>query len=156
MISNWLGAHPLKMSVANLSYDVSKKSYFLDLRMFLDDFLVVSGDLPADANPFGQVLSVPSKSEVRDYLARHLIIYFNDQLIEVKADKVKTEDLTIYVTFAIKTDLLPEAITRIRIEDTIYTDVFANQRNIVHIDLPGKQRKSLLFNRYQREDTATW
>lgn len=149
-------AHPLKMSVASLSYDDSNKTYLLDLRIFLDDFLVVSGELPADANPYGKMLSTPSKSEIRDYLAKHLIIYFNDQRIELKVEKIKTEDLTIQILLEIKNAIPPEAITQIRVEDTIFVDVFFNQRNIIHISLPGKKKRSMLFNQHQREGVATW
>jgi hypothetical protein len=144
------------MSVANLSYDDSNKTYLLDLRMFLDDFLVVSGGLPAGVNPYGKILSAPSKSDIRDYLAKHLIIYFNDQPILLKVEKIKTEDLTIHISFEIENDIPPDAITQIRVEDTIFVDVFFNQRNIIHISLPGKKKRSLLFNQHQREEVAIW
>lgn len=144
------------MSVANLSYDDSNETYLLDLRMFLDDFLVVSGALPADVNPYGKILSTPSKSEIRDYLAKHFTVYFNDQLIELKVEKIKTEELTIHITFKIESTIPPDAITQIRVEDTIFVDVFFNQRNIIHISLPGKKKRSLLFNQHQREGVAIW
>ncbi|MBK8502545.1 MAG: hypothetical protein IPL46_10205 [Saprospiraceae bacterium] len=144
------------MSVANLSYDPIKKEYLLDLRMFLDDFLVVTGALPENANPFGQMLASPTKNEVRTYLADHFKIYFNNDLVEQKVDKVKIEELTIHVTIIIKSSLDPEAIKSIKVLDTIYADEFINQRNIIHINLPGKSKKSLLFNRYEREEIASW
>ena len=150
-----ISAHPLKMSVANLSYDPDKKEYLLDLRMFLDDFLVVTGALPESANPFGQLLASPTKNEVRNYLADHFKIYFNNDIVGQKLDKVKTEELTIHVTFVIKS-LDPGAIKSIRVEDTIYADEFVNQRNILHINIPGKSKKTLLFNQYEREKIVSW
>jgi hypothetical protein len=151
-----LGAHPLKMSVANLSYDPIKKEYLLDLRMFLDDYLVVTGALPENANPFGEILASPTKNEVRNYLADHFKIYFNNDLVDQKVEKVKTEELTIHVIFSIKTSLAPDDIKTVKVEDTIYADEFVNQRNIIHINLPGKSKRSLLFNQYEREKIASW
>lgn len=144
------------MSVANLTYDADKQQYMLDLRMFMDDFLVVTGALEPDANPFGDLIAAPSKNDVKTYLADHLIMFFNGTQVQLKVDKVKIEELTIYVILDIKTDLLPQAITEIRVEDTIYADEFVNQRNMIHISLPGKKRKSLLFNSYRREEVASW
>jgi hypothetical protein len=144
------------MSVANLNYDPVNKEYLLDLRMFLDDFLVVTGALPENANPFGQMLASPTKNEVRNYLADHFKIYFNGNPVEQKVDKVKIEELTIHVTMIMKSSLDPDVIKSIKVLDTIYADVFVNQRNIIHLNLPGKSKKSLLFNRYEREETASW
>jgi hypothetical protein len=71
-------------------------------------------------------------------------------------DKVKIEELTIHVTMIMKSSLDPDVIKSIKVLDTIYADVFVNQRNIIHLNLPGKSKKSLLFNRYEREETASW
>jgi hypothetical protein len=151
-----IGAHPLKMSVANLTYDADKQRYQLDLRMFMDDFLVVTGALEPDANPFGDIISAPSKNSVKTYLADHLFIFFNGAQVQLKVDKIKIEELTIYVTFEVNAEITPPNITEIRVEDTIYVDEFVNQRNMIHISLPGKKKKSLLFNQYQREEVASW
>lgn len=144
------------MSVANLTYDRSKKEYTIDLRMFLDDYLVITGSLKHENNPYGQILSTPSKGEIRDYLNSHFKIYFNDQLVELKIGKVRTEEVTIHVVIEIKTELAPEQIKEVKVEDTIYVDRFINQRNVIHISLPDKSKKSLLFNKYQRVLSAVW
>ena len=144
------------MSVANLNYDQNKKEYSIDLRMFLDDYLVITGSLEEENNPFGKILASPSKNEIRDYLNEHFKIYFNDELMELKISKLKTEDVTIHVVVEIKTEITPQQINQIKVEDTIYVDQFINQRNVIHINLPDKSRKSLLFNKYQRVLNAEW
>ncbi|NND34061.1 MAG: hypothetical protein HKN76_15840 [Saprospiraceae bacterium] len=144
------------MSVANLTYDQERGQYQLDLRMFMDDFLVVTGVIDDDASPYGELLVAPTKNSVKKYLAEHFFIFFNGKSLNLKVDKVKIEELTIYVTFDIDTDIFPKELREVKIADTIYADQFINQRNIVHINLPGKKRKSLLFNQYQREEVAKW
>ncbi|MCB0687514.1 MAG: hypothetical protein KDC53_13355 [Saprospiraceae bacterium] len=144
------------MSVATLTYDDSKGVYSIDLRMFLDDYLVISGDLKEENNPFGQILSTPAKGEIRDYLEQHFKIYFNGQQMELKVNKVKTEEVTIHVVIEIKSTMVPAEIKEVKVEDTIYVDQFINQRNVIHITLPEKSKKSLLFNKYQRVLNAQW
>ena len=124
--------------------------------MFMDDFLVVTGVLEPDANPFGDLLVAPSKRNVKNYLADHLFISFNEVPVELIIDKVKIEELTIFVTYHIDAEILPGDLTKVKVEDTIYADEFVNQRNIIHINLPGKKRKSLLFNQFQRVQAAEW
>ena len=102
------------------------------------------------------MLASPTKNEVRNYLADHLKIYFNTDLVDQNVDKIKTEELTIHVIITMKTSLDPDTINSVKVEDTIYSDEFVNQRNIVHINLPGKSKKSLLFNQYEREKMVTW
>lgn len=144
------------MSVANLTYDQDKQEYKIDLRMFLDDYMVIMGSLQEENNPYGQILSTPTKGEIRNYLDEHLKIFFNDQPIALKVNQVKKEDLAIHVILEIKTELAPVDLKVIKVIDTIYIERFNNQRNLIHINLPEKSKKSLLFNKYQRELTATW
>lgn len=144
------------MSVGSLTYDLKRQEYLVDLRMFLDDYLVIMGSLQEENNPYGQILSTPSKGEIRDYLGQHLRFYFNNKPVEMKIDKVKREELTIHVAISIKSEIPPVDLQNIQVEDTIYVDRFVNQRNLIHINLPDKSKKSLLFNRYQRSLTASW
>ncbi len=142
--------------MASLTYSDVEQTYEVDLRMFMDDFLVVVGALPPDTNPFGNITITPSKSEIKKYLSAHFLIYFDEIPVELKINKIKIEELTIAVNFSFKHESDPEGISSIKIIDSIYVDEFINQRNIIHINLPGKKRKSLLFNQFNKEQTATW
>ncbi len=144
------------MSVTNLGYDLKKGRYQVDLRMFLDDFLDVQGQLPP-SGPLGQsMLVAPTKASVKSYVADHLEITLNDRPVALEVDKVKIEELTIFVTFKVKDAVPPSEIVRIKVRDSIFVDKFANQRNIIHIELPDRRRRSLLFNTHQREEEIAW
>lgn len=151
-----VAAHPLKMSVANLEYDAKSGEYLLDLRMFLDDYLVVTGVIDSEADFTRSLALMPQKAGVRKYLEEHFILYFNDHKVDMKVDKVEVEELTIYVKFKIKEDLGPTSIYSIKIIDSIFTEQFVNQRNVLHVNLPGKSRRSLLFNQFQPEGELSW
>lgn len=144
-------AHPLKMSVANLSYDESRERYELDLRMYIDDFMVVSGILEHESQYKPSLTSVPSKSMVAAYVEENFKISINNQELDLEVHRIKFEELTIYVTFKIKEIVEPGHIESIEVKDSIFVDRFVNQRNVIHVEIPGLKRRSLLFNKYQQE-----
>lgn len=149
-------AHPLKMSVANLSYDESRERYELDLRMYIDDFLVVSGILEHESQYRPSLTSVPSKSVVAAYVEENFKISINDVALDLEVHRIKFEELTIYVTFKIKDIVKPGNIDTIEVKDSIFVDRFVNQRNVIHVEIPGVRRRSLLFNKYQQEGILTF
>jgi len=144
------------MSVANLHYDVEEEKYQLDLRMFIDDYLVVTGVLESESNYQPSLTMVPTKKSVRDYLSQHLFISINGKALQLKVDQVKVEELTIFVVFKAEHQIPPDEITSISVKDTIFVDEFISQRNVIHFDFPDKSRRSLLFNQYEREGTLEW
>ncbi len=139
------------MSVANLSYDESRERYELDLRMYIDDFMVVSGILEHESQYKPSLTSVPSKSMVAAYVEENFKISINNQELDLEVHRIKFEELTIYVTFKIKEIVEPGHIESIEVKDSIFVDRFVNQRNIIHVEIPGLKRRSLLFNKYQQE-----
>ncbi len=144
------------MSVSTLSYDVDKAKYLLDLRMFFDDFMVVNfGGAEADYQP-NSILKRPSKGLIEDYVLQNLSIIVDGEIVTLKIDKIKFEELTIYITFELSTLKAPAEIESIIVKDTIFVDRFVNQRNVLHIELPNQSRRSLLFNAHQREEEITW
>ena len=144
------------MSVSTLCYDVDKAKYLLDLRMFFDDFMVVNfGGAEADYQP-NSILKRPSKGLIEDYVLQNLSIIVDGEIVKLKIDKIKFEELTIYITFELSTLKAPAEIESIIVKDTIFVDRFVNQRNVLHIELPNQSRRSLLFNAHQREEEITW
>ncbi len=144
------------MSVANLNYDESTKEYQIDLRMFIDDYLTVTGVAPEPGSPYVSLRMKPLKKDVRKYLEQHLLIYFNGEPITLKLKSFKLDASTIQVSYILESDLSPPQIDRMKVVDTIYLDDFANQRNIIHVNFPGRPRKSLLFSTNQREEVLEW
>jgi len=144
------------MSVANLNYDESQKVYQIDLRMFIDDYLEVIGVAPEPGSPYVSLKLKPLKKDVKKYLDQHLFIYFNGELIPLKLSSFKLDDFTIQVTYVLESDLTPNQVEQIKVVDTIYLDEFSSQRNIIHVNFPGRSRKSLVFNTNQREDVLEW
>lgn len=141
------------MSVANLSYDESRERYELDLRMYIDDFMVVSGILEHESQYKPSLTSVPSKSMVAAYVEENFKISINNQELDLEVHRIKFEELTIFVTFKIKDIVEPGHIETIEVKDSIFVDRYVNQRNVIHVEIPGSRRRSLLFNKYQQEGT---
>ena len=148
--------HPLKLSVTTLAYDSEKGKYSLDLRMFFDDFMVVTrGGVEEDYHP-STLPNKPSRNDIKNYLAANLKIAINGTPIDLKVEKVAFEELTIYVRFKLANIPTPDMITGIDATDTIFVDKFVNQRNVIHIELPERKRRSLLFNAYHRKGSISW
>ena len=138
------------MSVATLSYLEEKESYQFDIRLYIDDLIVATeGELP-DAINVNWSMIAPGKAIVQSYLKDHLNLSLNGVVQELKFGKMKVEELTVYVVYLVKSDLAPSTITQIDVTNTVLVDEFTNQRNVVHVELPDKKRKSMLFNRYHR------
>jgi hypothetical protein len=140
------------MSVASLSYDEKRNEYIVDVRMFIDDFMVATDSSLDRSSNIDLTLLKPRKSDVRDYVSSQISIVINGQIQTLVFEKMKIEELTVLAIFRIKSDITPSEINRIDVTDTILVDEFINQRNICHIEIPGKKRKSLLFNQYYREN----
>lgn len=148
--------HPLKMSVANFTYLEEKRIYQFDIRLYIDDLIMATeGELPNAINVDWSMIA-PGKAVVRSYLDEHLKISLNGTEEELKFSKMKVEELTVHVIFTIKSEVIPSFVKTIDITDTVLVDEFVNQRNIVHIELPGKKRKSVLFNRFHRTGSAEY
>ena len=141
------------MSVANLTYDKANDRYDLDLRMYIDDFMVVSGIINDESQYRPSINSVPSKKLVEEYIEKNLDIRINGEPVDLSVAKIKFEELTIYVTFKLKDMIAPGQINTIEVKDSIFVDRFVNQRNVIHVEIPGLKRRSLLFNKYQQEGT---
>lgn len=148
--------HPLKMSVATLAYDQGKQTYSLDLRMFLDDFMVVTQGGEESDYQVNSFVKKPSKALIKTYLADHFSFEINGDTLAMKVRKISFEELTIFVVFEVNDLPPPDEIKGIKAVDTIFVDRFANQRNVIHIELPEKKRRSLLFNAYHRDGSLSW
>lgn len=141
--------HPLKMSVAILTYDKETSKYEIELRIFIDDLIVgTGGKLPTKSVPWSTV--APKKNKVQDYLTDQFSISLNGVQQDLQFLDMKVEELTVAVKLGFASDLLPAEITHLSSKDSILTSTFVNQRNVLHIDLPDKARRSLLFNAHQQ------
>ncbi len=145
---NGLSGHPLKMSVANLSYDAEKAQYVLDLRVFVDDYLVVMGVIESEYNYDESIAFLPRKSDVRKYLAKHFQLFFNGENVSVQVDKVRTEEMTVYISLKVAETYQPDLVSRVEVHNTVFVEEFSNQRNVLHVDFPGQRRKTILCNKY--------
>jgi hypothetical protein len=141
------------MSVCNFHFDEDKGNYILDLRFFADDLLVSLGN---SISQTGLSIMDPSEVMVRSYLKDHLAVFINGKEQKIRFVKMKLEELTIYALLQIKTDIQPQEITSLKVVDTILVDDFVNQRNMFHVEMPGKKRRTLLFNFNQKEQTLNF
>jgi len=142
--------HPLKMSVGILTFDEESELYEIELRIFIDDLIVgTGGKLPTESVPWASV--APKKEKVRQHVGDHFSLSLNAMPQVLNFHKMEVEELTVAVTLQFSSELKPSDIVQITSEDSILTKTFVNQRNVLHIDLPGKARRSLLFNAHQQE-----
>lgn len=140
--------HPLKMSVGILSFNEETELYEIELRIFIDDLIVgTGGKLPKKSVPWASI--APKADKVKQYVADHFSLSFNAELQKIDFHSMDVEELAVAVTLQFTSNLKPSDILQISSKDSILTKTFVNQRNVLHIDLPGKARRSLLFNAHQ-------
>lgn len=124
----------------------------VDVRMFIDDFLVATDSSLSLTSNVDFTMLKPRKSSVRDYISKHVEVIINGETQVLEFDKMKIEELTVLAILQFKSDIPPAEIAQLKVTTTVLVDTFPNQRNIFHVELPGKKRKSLLFNQYYREN----
>lgn len=142
--------HKFYVGVFQIDYFKEKKSVQITTRLFIDDlekalqkkhnkhFYITTKDEIANTNKY-----------IEDYIKQHFIVKLNGKNQIITLLTKEQEDNIIICYFKIS---FSEKIKTIELTNTILTDIFSEQQNLVHLNNNGN-KKTLLFtntNNYQK------
>jgi hypothetical protein len=143
------GAHEFYLSVTEIEYSKEQESLQIITRVFIDDFENV---LNERYNEDLQLSSEEEKGEVKKNIVRYL-----DQKLKIRIGR---EDLQLnYLGKEYDADQLilyievknVAAFNQIEITNGILTDLFDDQKNVVHVKIDGKTKSLLLMREQETE-----
>ena len=148
-LSTSASAHPLRLSLCEIEYTSSKQLLTVNLKLFLTD---VNEAIVFD--PYSKELAFcqPNESSranqmLMDYLNRFFYIKINNKKIDLKIKSKKLsgegDNTALWVYFEYQH---APPLKSLEIKNTVFTDLFFDQNNIVYVHVNGKS-KSLMLNK---------
>jgi hypothetical protein len=143
-LSSFSGAHKFYVSVTNVGYSEEEASLQIISRVFIDDL----ENALKTRYEFDAHLATPDESEESEaYIER----YFNTRFtVLINGSPVeysflgKRYDNDLIVCYIEVTGLSKEELKSVGIQNQILTDIFEEQKNLVHFDILGKKKSLVL------------
>jgi hypothetical protein len=144
MLSSFSGAHKFYVSVTNVGYSEEEASLQIISRIFIDDLEnALKTRYGVDA-----LLATPSESEEAE---THIKRYFNAKF-SVSVNGVPVEytflgkryDNDLIICYIEVAGTGKEELKSVGIQNEILTDIFEEQKNLVHFDILGNKKSFVL------------
>ena len=147
------GAHEFYLSVTEIEYNNEKQSLQIITRVFIDDFEDVLNER------YGAELQLSEGAEegavtknISKYLKQKLRLQVNGEELQLNylGKEYDADQLVLYIEVG---NLAP--FNKIEVTNEILTDLFDDQKNVVHVKVNDKT-KSLLLMRQQETEKLTF
>jgi len=153
MLMSFSVAHKFYVSVTEIEYNEKAESLQIISRVFIDDMedlLQTRYDKSIRLGESNESASVPNY--LKKYLNKKIEIKIDGTLTEVNYLGKEYEDdmLLLYLEIA-----NVSSFKRIEIKNAILTDMFNEQKNLVHVKYKGST-KSLILNKAKQEDVLNF
>jgi hypothetical protein len=147
------GTHEFYLSVTEIEYNKEEQSLQIITRVFIDDFQEVLNER------YGEDIQLSEEAEegevtenISKYLAQKLRLNANGEELQLNylGKEYDADQLVLYIEVE---NLVP--FNQIEVTNEILTDLFDDQKNVVHVKVNGKT-KSLLLMRQQETEKLTF
>lgn len=137
-----LAAHPFKASVCEINYNVLSKRLEITLKLFTDDLEECIRERTGVLLKLDTAAENPSSEKlINDYIQAGMQINLNENRVTLEFLGKEYEPGVTWCYLESKEAAFPSELS---IHNSIMTEMYATQSNIVHVQA-GKQRKSLLL-----------
>ncbi|SHF49088.1 hypothetical protein SAMN05444483_101313 [Salegentibacter echinorum] len=147
------GAHEFYLSVTEIEYKAEQESLQIITRVFIDDFQKVLNErYQADLQLSEEAEKGAVKEKITKYLAQKLKIKIGGEDLQLNylGKEYDADQLILYIEVE-----NVAAFNAIEVSNGILTDLFDDQKNVVHVKVNDKT-KSLLLLREQQTDTLSF
>ncbi|WP_026837790.1 DUF6702 family protein [Gillisia sp. JM1] len=153
MLMSFSVAHKFYVSVTEIEYNEKAESLQIISRVFIDDMedlLQTRYDKNIRLGKTNESSSVPN--HLKKYLNEKIEVKIDGRLTEVNYLGKEYEDdmLLVYLEIPKIT-----SFKKIIIKNAILTDMFSEQKNLVHVNYKGST-KSLILNKAKQEDVLNF
>jgi hypothetical protein len=149
---NSYAVHPINLSVGDIVY--KDKKLFLKFKFFTDDLqATVSQFCKAEMDIVNKGMDGTTEKCIERYVEAKFHTYINGNTVKWTYKKSYLSESVVYVEYEAKLED-PRTVKSIKITNTLLFDVIAEQKNIINLNLFGKDDiKILLFNNDPSEFT---
>jgi hypothetical protein len=147
------GAHEFYLSVTEIEYNNEKQSLQIITRVFIDDFEdVLNERYGADLQLSEEAEEGAVAENISKYLKQKIRLQVNGEELQLNylGKEYDADQLILYIEVE---DLAP--FKKIEVTNEILTDLFDDQKNVVHVKVNDKT-KSLLLMRQQETEKLTF
>ena len=142
--------HKYYLSVSEIEYKAESKSLQITTRVFIDDFQDVLNKRYGQSADFTKENGIAeNKNLIEKYLAGKLIVKTDNQLVDLEylGGEIEGDQLVLYIE---GTEV--ENFRKILVTNLILTDLYSDQKNVVHVQI-GDQIKSFLLVKEKPSDS---
>lgn len=143
-----LKAHPLHLTITNI--DVQGDSISLAVRLFMDDYSLGTAH-PHSSAPNNDKTAGLDSQNIQDYITDHLNIWSASKKVSLEFIKTEKDERSICLFYRGKLEALAGDLI---IENHLFTDQFADQKNMV-IFCADKKETGLEFTPGDTKKTIT-
>ena len=153
-----LQAHPLRLSLCEIEYVSNTRMISIHLKMFLTD---VNEAIVFDPNSDELAFCQPNESLkanqlLLNYISRFFYVKANGKIIPLQIKKKRLsgdgENTALWVYFENSKPLLLKSL---EIKNTVFTDLFFDQTNIIYVHI-NSDSTSLMLNKRTPSHTLTF
>lgn len=141
--------HPLRLSLCEIEYEAKKELLTINLKLFLTDVNeALVFNTSNDALAFCEPNESPrAESMLLSYLDKFFFVKANGKKVDLKIKSKRLggsgQNTALWVYFEHPQN---EALTSLEIKNSVFTDLFFDQNNIIYVHVNGKS-KSLMLNK---------
>ena len=142
MLSLTTNQHKFYVSVTDIEYNTKNKSIEIISRIFADDFEdVLNKRYGVDISLLPNQESENAEKWIKKYISQKFEVHIPNHKLNINYLGNRYEDDRIYLYIEIKNVTDFEKIT---VENLILTDLFQEQKNLVHVNHHGEIKSSVL------------
>jgi hypothetical protein len=145
-------AHPIHLSVMEVYTEPENEKLGFSITFFMDDFGVA-----AEYDKYAPKIN-SGKMTVDDlilsHLQQHLKVKVNGKSIRYQIREKESNFPAVTCYMEVKEKI--REVQTIEVENTLLLDMFNDQKNMVHLRIPGKKEGSMILNRKKKSGLAEW
>ena len=135
-------AHPFYVSICQIDYNQQNRALEISVKIFADDLLTALNQKKIVDIHLGEPQENPKSDEhIFNYLTENLAFKIGNKPIEFSFVGKEMEDDAVWCYLEIKNI---DPLDEISVYNTILTEVYETQNNIVQVNLNGKVKNLLL------------
>lgn len=148
--------HEFHVSKCQIEFNLKEKALEISMHLFIDDLEEALRNEGAGKLFIGtEKESDQAENYLLQYLNDHFQLKVNDQLVEYDfVGKETSEDLQAIWCYLEITNI--EAVKSIVVENSLLMEVFADQKNIIHILMPNKKQGYFMLEKGKSSDKASF
>ncbi len=138
-------AHKFYVSVTNINYSEADKAFQITSRLFVDDLEALLQERYGIEGKLGTDKENPlADAYIEKYLNTKLLLYLNDVKVDYTFLGKKYENDVVICYLEIE-KVVFEDLKTVVVQNELLTDLFDEQKNLVHIKYKGEKKSFILI-----------